>query len=199
MCSIFSQAIVNKNVIVIDPGHGGNDSGAIGINKIKEKDIVLDIAREILKLNKTLLDNKFDIYLTRYQDTLISLSDRTKLSKAINADVYISLHCNASQTKSKGIEVFVQDANSPFIKESIELALTVLHESTQKLGFKKRGIKFANFQVLRETIAICPAILIETGFVTNPDEAGYLLKTKNIKSLALTILLGITNYLNTEL
>ena len=63
----------------------------------------------------------------------------------------------------------------------------------------KVGVKFANFQVLRETITFCPAILIELGFVTNADEADYFLKTKNIKAMALTIILGITNYLKLEL
>ena len=81
--------------IVIDVGHGGKDSGAIGINKIQEKDIVLDIANAILKLNNE-LDNPLDIYLTRYRDTLISLSDRTKLAKSLKADLFVSLHCNHS-------------------------------------------------------------------------------------------------------
>ncbi|HBY68193.1 MAG TPA: N-acetylmuramoyl-L-alanine amidase, partial [Flavobacteriaceae bacterium] len=65
-----------QKVIIIDPGHGGKDTGAIGTNSIQEKDVVLDIANEIIRLNKTLINNKFDIYSTRYKDTLISLSDR---------------------------------------------------------------------------------------------------------------------------
>ena len=199
MCSIFSQAIVNKNVIVIDPGHGGKDSGAIGINGIKEKHIALNIAKEILHLNKTLLDNKFDIYLTRYGDTLISLSGRSRLAKSLNVDVFVSLHCNASKTISKGMEVYVHTLDTLNSKESIALGLSVLNESAQKLGFNKRGIKFANLQVLRETINFCPAILIESGFITNPDEAGYFLKPKNIRAMALAILMGMYNYLNMRL
>lgn len=69
ICFVFGQ----KKVIIIDPGHGGNDSGAIGINGTYEKDVVLKIAKEILKLNKSLFDSELDIYLTRYKDTLISL------------------------------------------------------------------------------------------------------------------------------
>ena len=65
-------------IVVIDPGHGGKDAGAIGINGIREKDIVLDISFEVLRLNKK-SDKPLKMYLTRYSDTLIALSDRTKL------------------------------------------------------------------------------------------------------------------------
>ena len=83
-----------KKVIVIDPGHGGTDSGAISKEGLAEKDIVLDIARSILFWNKTLLESKYDIYLTRTKDSLISLDDRTKLARYLKPDVFISLHCN---------------------------------------------------------------------------------------------------------
>ena len=199
MCFVFGQNNLPRKVIVIDPGHGGKDSGAIGINGIQEKEVVLNIAKEIVKLNKTLFGNRFEIYLTRYLDTLISLSDRSRLAKKLNADIFISLHCNASKTYARGIEVYVHNSDKQNTKESIALGLSLLIESTQQLGFKKRGVKFANFQVLRETIIYCPAILVEMGFVTNTDEADYFLKSKNIKALALAALLGIYNYLNTEL
>lgn len=195
MCFIFGQ----KKIIVIDPGHGGKDSGAIGINDIQEKDVVLNVAKEVLRLNKTILDDVFSIYLTRYKDTLISLSDRTRLAKSLDADVFISLHCNASQNYSKGTEVYVHNSDNSHTKESIGLGLSVLNESTEKLGFKKRGVKFADFQVLRESVSFFPAILVEMGFVTNIDEADYFLKPKNVKAMALAVLMGIVNYLNTEL
>jgi len=185
--------------VVIDVGHGGKDTGAIGINGIQEKDIVLNVANEILKLNKTLLNDELDIYLTRYTDTLIPLSDRSRLAKHLKADVFVSLHCNTSQTFSRGVEVYVHNSRNLNTKESIALGLAILNESTQKLGFKKRGVKFADFQVLRETTPFCPAVLIEMGFITNSDEADYFLEVKNIEAMALAILLGIMNYLNTGL
>ncbi|PQV48825.1 N-acetylmuramoyl-L-alanine amidase [Jejuia pallidilutea] len=193
-CVIFGQ----QKVIVIDPGHGGKDSGVIGINGVQEKDVVLNVAKEILRLNKTILNNEFDIYLTRYKDTLISLSDRSRLAKSIQADVFVSLHCNASQSDSRGMEVYVHNAkeSETRIKESIAVGLSVLEESSLKLGFKKRGIQFANFQVLRDDIPFCPSILIEMGFVTNTDEADYFLKPKNIRATALAILMGLFNCLN---
>ncbi|WP_299429867.1 N-acetylmuramoyl-L-alanine amidase [uncultured Maribacter sp.] len=190
MCFLFGQ----QKVIVIDPGHGGKDSGALGIHGLQEKEVVLDIAKEMIRLNKTLLEDNFDIYLTRYKDTLISLSDRTQLAKRLHTDVFVSLHCNASPTYSKGIEVYVHTTDNLYSKESIALGLSILQESTEKLGFKKRGVKFANFQVLRETVSVFPAVLVEMGFITNVDEADYFLKPKNSKAMALAILLGITNY-----
>lgn len=196
-CIIFGQ----QKVIVIDPGHGGKDSGAIGINGVKEKEVVLDIAREILRLNGTLFNNKMDIYLTRYGDTLISLRDRGQLTKALRVDVFVSLHCNASPKASRGMEVYTHSSKTEHIniKQSIGLGLSILNESTKKLGFKERGVKFANFQVLRETTALCPSLLIEAGFVTNSDEADYFLRPKNIRAMALAILMGLYDYLNTGL
>ncbi|MAX70959.1 MAG: N-acetylmuramoyl-L-alanine amidase [Flavobacteriaceae bacterium] len=193
-CVIFGQ----QKVIVIDSGHGGNDTGAIGVNDIQEKDVTLGIAKEILWLNKTLLNDRFDVYLTRYNDTLISLSDRSRLAKSLNADVYVSLHCNASYTSSKGMDIYVHRTNSneENLKESIGMGLSILEESTLKLGFKKRGVQFANFQVLRENTTYRPSILIEMGFITNTDEANYFLKPKNIRAMALAILMGLYNYLN---
>ena len=191
MCVVLGQ----KKVIIIDSGHGGKDSGATGIYDIKEKEVVLNVSKQILELNETILNDEFDIYLTRYNDSLISLSDRSRLAKSLKADVFVSLHCNASQNFSKGIEVYGHNNDHLKSKASISLGVSILNESTQKLGFKKRGVKFANFQVLRET-TFCPAVLVEMGFVTNTDEADYFLKPKNIKAMALAILLGITNYLN---
>ena len=190
MCLVFSQ----KKVMVIDSGHGGKDSGAVGVNHVLEKDVVLKVANEILSLNKTLFDNELDIYLTRYTDTLISLSDRSRLTKGLKADVFLSLHCNAFQNTSREMEVYVHSSDSPNSKASIAFGISILKESTQKLGFEKRGVKFANFQVLRETVSYCPSILVEMGFMTNPDKADYFLKTRNIRALALAILMGIMGW-----
>ncbi len=195
MCIIFAQ----KKVVIIDIGHGGTDTGAIGVNGIQEKDIVLSIAKQIVQLNKTLFNNELAVYLTRYTDILISLSDRTRLAKTLKANVFISLHCNASPRASKGMEVFVHNSDNQFTKSSIGLGLDILNQGTQKLGFKQRGVKFANLQVLRDLRNTCPAVLVEFGFVTNVDEANYYKKPKNISAMSLSILIGITNYLKLEL
>ena len=196
MCIIFGQETSVQKRIIIDVGHGGKDSGAIGINKIQEKDVVLGIANSILKLNND-LDEPLDIYLTRYADTLISLSERTKLVKALKADLFVSLHCNHSDNpNARGMEVYVSKKQTGYSKQSVWLAFQLQDELNRKLGFESRGVKFANFQVLRETIGYCPSVLLELGFLSNADEAEYFLKPRNIKALALAVLMGITNYLN---
>lgn len=193
-CLIFGQG----HVVVIDPGHGGKDTGAIGVDGIKEKDVVLNIAKEILTLNKTLFDKGPAIYLTRYKDTLVSLTDRSQLARSLKPDVYVSLHCNSSKAFAIGMEVYVHNLDTSNTKASIALGLSLLGESYVELGLKKRGVKFANFQVLRNT-SLYPSVLVELGFLTNADEMAYFSEPKNIVAMALAILMGIINYLNTTL
>ena len=188
MCFIFGQPIEPKKLIVIDVGHGGKDSGAIGINGIMEKEVVLQLANEILRLNNE--QSNLEIYLTRYNDTLISLTDRTKLARALKADVFISLHCNhAENSGATGTEIFVANTGlSQNLRQSIYLAHQIHSGITSNFGIKSRGVKFSNFQVLRETIALCPSILIELCFLSNWDEAEYLFENSNLKALAVSIM-----------
>ena len=132
---------------------------------------------------------------------MISLKDRGLLARALKADPFVSLHCNASSKTSRGMEVYVHTSREEesLIKASIVIGLSILEESRGKLGFKERGVKFANFQVLRETVAHSPSILVEMGFMTDADEANYFLKSKNIRAMALAILMGLHNYFNTRL
>ncbi len=191
MCIIFGQENAIQKIIIIDVGHGGKDSGAIGINGIQEKDIVLDIALEILKLNGK-SEIPLDIYLTRYSDTLISLSNRTKLAKALKADLFISLHCNHSDNpNARGIEVYVANTESQKSDDSTWLAFQLQEALNKELGFESRGLKFANFQVLRETVDYCPSVLLELGFLSNLDEAQHLIKNENIVVIALSLLSGL--------
>lgn len=191
----FGQQNDNESmVIVIDPGHGGTDSGAVGTNGIQEKDVVLKIAKEIDHLNRAMFKKKYEIYLTRYSDTLISLRDRTKLARKVNIDFFISLHCNHSgNTKAKGIEVYVSNKKSGQTKESILLAYKIQHGMRQNLGFIGRGVKFADFQVLREAGNHHPTVLVEFGFLSNDDEARYLGYDENILATALSLLNALTS------
>jgi len=199
MCSIFGQELPIQKIIVIDVGHGGKDSGGIGVNGLTEKDVVMDIAQKVLKLNND-LEKPMNIYLTRYGDTLISLSDRTKLAKTLNADLFVSLHCNHSDNlNARGVEVYVASAESKYSKTSILLAFQIQAAFKKQLGFESRGVKFANFQVLRESFDYCSAILIEMGFLSNIDEAGYFSIGSNFTGTALAILKGINNYLKNKL
>jgi N-acetylmuramoyl-L-alanine amidase len=94
-----------EKIIVIDPGHGGHDPGAIGPDKLCEKDVVLDIA---LKLKKILSsDPDIKVYLTRDKDVFIPLEERTAIANSKNADLFVSIHANASTSRdAKGIETY---------------------------------------------------------------------------------------------
>ncbi|SHG53867.1 N-acetylmuramoyl-L-alanine amidase family protein [Winogradskyella jejuensis] len=186
---IHSQRLSRKPIVLIDPGHGGTDYGAVSGNGIKEKDIVLHIALKIQQFNTLFFENSFEIYLTRYRDTLIALGNRSKLAQVLKPDVFISLHCNqANNAFAKGMEVYVFEEESIYKRSSTFIAYQIQAEAKVKLGFKTRGIKQANFQVLRETHSVCPAVLVELGFLSAMDEANYLEQSDKQDTLALVVL-----------
>lgn len=179
----------NKFIVVIDPGHGGKDSGAMGINGLKEKDVVLKLALEIIKLNQKLKESELEIYLTRYSDTLISLKDRTKLAKSLKANLFISLHCNHSNNPAaRGVEVYVYKKTTLYFEDSIFLAYQLQNELKKEIGFNIRGVMFSNFHVIRESIDHFPSVLLELGFLSNLDEADYLKNQNSFRSLASIII-----------
>ena len=97
--------IKKKRIIVIDPGHGGKDSGAVGINKRLEKDITLKVGL-LLKNKFSQLDN-FDVILTRNDDVYLKLRERTEVAKKFNADIFISLHADSNRNRrTRGISLY---------------------------------------------------------------------------------------------
>ncbi len=188
--STFGQRERQKPIVVLDPGHGGPDSGAVGINGLKEKEVVLKIAMEVVRLNKQLFQDTFEIYSTRYTDTLISLGNRTKLARALKADVFVSIHCNqAIRKEAQGAEIYIKQGNN----RSELLARLFVSSWSEKLGFKNRGVKSANFQVLRE-VSHCPAVLLELCFLSNWEEAEHIKKMASISGYALSILEALTKF-----
>ena len=180
----------HKMVIIVDPGHGGIDSGATGINGLSEKELTLKLAEAILRYNKTVLDNPYDMYLTRYSDTLISLGHRTRLAKALKPDLFISLHCNhADNPKASGLEIYLH--HSPVPQSHITMAKAMETYVQQQLAYRSRGVKRANFQVLRDNREVCPALLLELGFLSHTDESRHLERKESINALGLAILMGI--------
>lgn len=196
---LFGQDTVHPVKILIDPGHGGTDSGAMGINGVAEKDIVLKVANEIVRLNRELYSDTMDIYLSRYADTLISLGDRTRLGKVLVTEVMVSLHFNhAPRTEAQGIEVFVHSnyshSQKPIEKAASRLAEKLCQNLNHHLGLKNRGVKRANFQVLRDTRGFCPSILVELGFLSNREEAAHANKGSTITAYALVVLETLNSF-----
>ena len=152
--------------VFIDAGHGGHDPGTIGLRGTREKDVNLDIA---LRLAKLLNEQGVKTVLCRDQDFFVELADRESQGAGSGADVFISLHTNSSSDQSvAGIETFHNGVKSA----SNRLAETIQTVLAQNLGVPDRGVKTANFAVLRGNPL--PAVLVEVGFLSNPDNESLL-------------------------
>ena len=185
-----------KSIVIIDPGHGGKDAGATTRNGIKEKDIALGIASKIVLLNNTLFENPLVLFLTRYTDTLISLGDRTELTKRLKADIFISIHCNqAINRTASGTEVFIHPKSEVQAEESAYLGFTIQKGLADILGINNRGVKYGNFQVLRDNDESSTAVLLELGFLSQTDEAIYLSQEDSQNAVAMVILQSIIKFL----
>lgn len=185
----------NKTTVVIDMGHGGNDQGTQNIdNGILEKDITLEIG---LKVTELLEENgNIEILTTRTEDEYVSLSDRIKFSNDNDADIFISLHCNAdpSGTSSiNGVETFYWKDDTT---ESYNLAQLIQSNISNNIEVRDRGVKQDNFEVIESTE--CPAVLVEMGFLTNNIEAINLSNDEYQYKMAQAIVNGIQEYLNAE-
>lgn len=160
--------------IFLDAGHSskGGDTGAEGFN-LKEQDITFGI---VMLLAKKLSDAGFDIMVSRVNagDALgtnvsTSLSKRASLANTWGADVFISIHCNASTNNTaNGTEVYTFNTSS----KALPLAKKIQSKIVENLDTTDRGTKTANFAVLRETAM--PAVLVETAFITNKEDSDKL-------------------------
>lgn len=152
-----------KIVVVIDAGHGGADTGAVQ-NSYKEKDLTLELAKRIKAQNK---NANIEIILTREEDQTLELYERAKKINEIKPTYFISLHTNKSNKKDlKGTEVF----HFPSKIEAKELAEKFFETIDEKL--EKRGVKSANFHILRETES--PGFIYEIGFISNEEDYAFI-------------------------
>lgn len=149
--------------IIIDPGHGGKDPGAIGINGRREKDITLTICHYMAGI---LLHGGHEPILTRYRDIDVSLSNRGSFARNNNGELFVSVHCNSfNNSSANGFEIYYHPAAD---LDSISLSRSIHDVVIANTNLRSRGIKASNFQVLRDTYKFMPAVLIETGFISNP-------------------------------
>ncbi|CEN78998.1 SH3 domain-containing protein [Paraclostridium sordellii] len=178
----------NRNYykVFIDPGHGGQDSGAVGNGK-HEDELNLAIAR---KVEQKLKSKGIEVKMSRYNDEFISLSDRAKMANQYAPDVFISIHHNSSDLMSaNGIETYYHTRKGEYSNYAQNIQNSAINET----GARNRGIKSANFAVLRETNM--PSALVESGFITNPTESANLTNSNYKEKLANGIVNGIEIYL----
>jgi N-acetylmuramoyl-L-alanine amidase len=174
--------------IVLDAGHGGEDPGAIQGDAM-EKEITLDI----VKMTKDLLEESgYKVGMTREEDCRVELGDRASFANKRNAQVFVSIHCNASENhKGNGIETYHTEQKGLEDKMLAEMIQKAVIEQTDAFD---RGIKAADYTVIVRTTM--PAVLIEVGFLTDEVEKNMLQDKEYQQKLAKGIVDGIVRYLN---
>jgi N-acetylmuramoyl-L-alanine amidase len=197
--------------VFIDSGHGGSDTGAVGIGNIQEKDVCLRVSIDLATM---LRDAGYDVLVSRMTDCDVPLDERTSRANSTRADVFVSIHANASlNLVSHGIETFCLTptlftvANAQHnvfdryglkhVEQSKRLAdyvqKSICYEaSVFQKDLLNRGVKYTVSHLL--VGATMPAILVEIGFVTNPDEARLLASREYQYALARGITRGIQAY-----
>lgn len=172
--------------VVIDPGHGGRDPGAVGINGLRETDIVLPIALEVAQI---LEEQGVQAILTRTDDREIDLEPRVSQANRANADLFVSIHANAislSRPDINGTETYYYSDTGRALAQVIQSSVI------DATGMRNIGVKSARFYVLRRTSM--PAALVEVGFVTGGDDAPRLADPEFRKLMAEGIARGILQY-----
>ncbi|MGM9949302.1 MAG: N-acetylmuramoyl-L-alanine amidase [Lysinibacillus sp.] len=183
-----SGSPVAGRIIVIDPGHGGKDPGAVSSNAV-EKAIVFNTAS---KLKQKLEAAGAVVKMTRTGDTYPSLEDRVAYAKNNNGEIFISIHANAASASAKGTETFYSKSANDNEKEDYALAKFINDEIVKNAKMNDRGVKREDFYVIRNLYI--PAVLVELGFVTNSEDRAKLTSDAYIEIFAQSIYNGITKY-----
>ena len=178
-----------KYKVVIDPGHGGSDPGAVGINGLRETDIVLEVSKNVSEL----LRNKgVKIILTRSHETTLELQPRVAKANNSNADAFVSIHANATRGKRKdvnGLETYYYSGSKGYsLAKNIHKQILITSYQSPD-----RGIKRSRFYVIRKSSM--PAALVEIGFVTGIYDAALLRQKGYRDKMSFAIAKGILNYL----
>jgi len=172
-------------IVVIDPGHGGKDSGAIGLGGLQEKNIILPIGQQVAAI---LEKHGVKAVLTRTSDYFVDLAPRVEMTQRLNADLFVSIHANSIDNRPdvNGLEVYYYDSGQ-------RLAQTIQHSILQSTDEPNRGVRRARFYVLRNNSI--PAVLVETGYVTSAIDAPRLASPAYQHQMAAAIASGILKYI----
>ena len=180
----------NKFYVVIDPGHGGADPGAIGIGGLRESDVVLEVSKRVKKL---LSKKGVKVKLTRNNEIDLDLPPRVSIANKTNADIFVSIHANASRGKRRdinGLETFYYSGwRGRLLAKNIQKQ--ILRVSP---GSPDRGVRQGRYFVIKNTRM--PAVLVEIGFLTGRLDARRLEKAIHRRRIAYAITKGILEYLS---
>ncbi len=193
----------NREVIAVDPGHGGGDPGMIGVDNLKEKGINLEIAR---KLERVLTEKGYRVVMTRKEDQGLydpsalnkkaqDMQRRIALLEEVSPVLTVSIHQNSySDPSVRGPQVFYYESS----QEGKKLAQAVQEEMNQKLlPQRPRQIKGnTSYYLLKRSKGTL--VIVECGFLTNPEEAELLQKEEYQQKVAGAVADGIESYLNSR-
>lgn len=184
---------VYEKVIVIDSGHGGKDPGALSKDgKIYEKTINLEILQKLMSLFNEVDNSKVKVYYTKTTDETLFLRPRVTLANDVDCDFFISIHCNANEyTGSNGTEILYYNHENKNIKTK-DLAKIMSEELAKTVSLKNGGlVQMKDNQVFILANAKVPAIIVESGYMTNKDDLQYLSSEDGQKNIAEGIFNGI--------
>ena len=187
--SITKNVDRNYYKVFIDPGHGGYDNGAVQ-NGVLEDEINLQISQ---KIEAKLKAKGVQVKMSRYDDTYLSLTERTTMANSWGSDIFVSIHQNSATSSSgNGIETYYYSTR----QDSKELASEIQEDLIKSTNAVNRGIKTANYAVIRT--ASMSSNLVECGFVSNPTEAKNLSSSSYQDKIAEGIVNGIMDYLESN-
>jgi N-acetylmuramoyl-L-alanine amidase len=179
--------------VVIDAGHGGLNLGAHVANPFcEEKRFTLMTARLVKKYLSQL---GYRVVMTRATDTFVSLPRRVEIANHSHGDLFVSIHFNSSRNPiPQGVEIFFSDHKEDTLRSQLsrKLAATVLSRVIRRTKAASRGVKKADFYVIRETFM--PSILVEGGFISNAQERSFLKDPRYIEKIARGIVEGVDHY-----
>jgi N-acetylmuramoyl-L-alanine amidase len=174
-------------VVVVDPGHGGPDPGAVGIGGLRETDLTLDVSRRIVEL---LQQQGVETIITRTGEQDVDLDPRVRIAERAHADLFVSIHINSLSMDRPD----VNGTESYYYSDSgLQLAQVLQHSMTQVPQVQDRGIHHANFYVIKYTSM--PATLLELGFITGSSDAALLGNSNFRGQMATAIASGILQYM----
>ena len=178
-----------RPLVIIDPGHGGQDPGTIGIGGMQEKNVILPISLDVVE---ELKKQGIDVRLTRDRDYFVGLEGRTDLANDVNADLFVSIHANAinlSRPDVNGLETY-------YYKNGRRLAEIIHWNILNSVNIRDRKIRKARFFVLRHSVM--PAVLVEVGFLTGIEDSTRLKNPDHRRQLARAIARGIVQYIKEQ-
>jgi N-acetylmuramoyl-L-alanine amidase len=175
-------------VVMLDPGHGGKDPGAIGINGLQEKDVILPISQRVAAI---LEQQGIQAILTRTSDYFVDLAPRVEMAKREHVNLFVSIHANSigNRPDVNGLETYYYSSGQ-------RLAQTIHSNILQSIDIADRGVRQARFYVLRNNPM--PAVLVEVGFVTGTRDEPRLATAEYQNQMAQAIANGILQYIQQD-